>query len=405
MPTCQGPSCGARHFETVEALRQHVKTAKAHPRCRICDRGFLNETIYKTHRETHAKPRCDSCRRNWFRSYDALDQHYREADAHPNCERCGCGLENDDALFAHMASVHPKISCAPCQFEIVYLEELDTHYLESPNHPKCGKCNIGLRDTEAHEEHVRLQHPSDLLCDDRSHHGLELEDEDSDAAEPVNLTQDLRKPISMSRAQWLEEVIDEPNDRQLSSSSASRLVQTSADGKRLPAAQPTPPAWVSSYKAPSTVSGGSVSGSTPRISEALVHELLRGSPSLGTPYRGSATVSSSSTPPPPLSGSSRLEPSSRLPSTTLEPYQTTPPPLDKGKGPLLNGCGKGYSRGSSPLRCRLCPRDICEDITATMCGHVFCNGCITKAIIDTPACPVCQSPTLLYCLFRLRLHD
>ena len=27
-----------------------------------------------------------------------------------------------------------------------------------------------------------------------------------------------------------------------------------------------------------------------------------------------------------------------------------------------------------PLHCRSCKADSCEDITATMCGHVFCNS-------------------------------
>lgn len=28
---------------------------------------------------------------------------------------------------------------------------------------------------------------------------------------------------------------------------------------------------------------------------------------------------------------------------------------------------------SPGLHCRICPRESCEDLTATMCGHIFCN--------------------------------
>ncbi|KAG2146286.1 hypothetical protein DEU56DRAFT_787306 [Suillus clintonianus] len=59
------------------------------------------------------------------------------------------------------------------------------------------------------------------------------------------------------------------------------------------------------------------------------------------------------------------------------------------------------TNGPSPLYCRICLRDPCDDSTATMCGHIFCNRCIIDAVMARSACPVCNAPTLLYCLFRL----
>lgn len=81
----------------------------------------------------------------------------------------------------------------------------------------------------------------------------------------------------------------------------------------------------------------------------------------------------------------------------------------------------GQIPGHRALHCRLCQIDICSDPTATMCGHLFCykyvyfclfeleSGthllvrCITKFVMETRCCPVCSTPTLLYCLFRLNL--
>ena len=31
------------------------------------------------------------------------------------------------------------------------------------------------------------------------------------------------------------------------------------------------------------------------------------------------------------------------------------------------------STNSNPLHCRVCRADTCDDITASMCGHIFCN--------------------------------
>jgi hypothetical protein len=63
--------------------------------------------------------------------------------------------------------------------------------------------------------------------------------------------------------------------------------------------------------------------------------------------------------------------------------------------------GSSSTNGQSPFHCRVCLRDPCDDVTATMCGHIFCNRCIIDAVMARSACPVCAAPTLLYCLFRL----
>ena len=73
------------------------------------------------------------------------------------------------------------------------------------------------------------------------------------------------------------------------------------------------------------------------------------------------------------------------------------------------------------LHCRRCHANPCKDLTATMCGHIFCNKyvllrisvvtgmmmvfhrCITEVVVASSRCPVCNNPTLLYCLFRIDL--
>lgn len=55
----------------------------------------------------------------------------------------------------------------------------------------------------------------------------------------------------------------------------------------------------------------------------------------------------------------------------------------------------------SPYHCRICRRETCEDLTTTTCGHLFCNACITDAVIRDSRCPVCKNAVLLYCLFRI----
>ena len=74
------------------------------------------------------------------------------------------------------------------------------------------------------------------------------------------------------------------------------------------------------------------------------------------------------------------------------------------------------------LQCRMCdaPPTVGTRPTATTCGHLFCSEyvsripkartlglpcarCITRHVISTSRCPVCDNALLLYCLFKLDL--
>jgi hypothetical protein len=41
------------------------------------------------------------------------------------------------------------------------------------------------------------------------------------------------------------------------------------------------------------------------------------------------------------------------------------------------------------LKCSIC-LDVLEDMTSTLCGHIFCAGCIHQAIRANGKCPLCQ---------------
>ncbi|CAG9116919.1 unnamed protein product [Plutella xylostella] len=42
-------------------------------------------------------------------------------------------------------------------------------------------------------------------------------------------------------------------------------------------------------------------------------------------------------------------------------------------------------------RCPIClGKILCEQVAATVCGHIFCHGCIQKAMRLKKICPVCN---------------
>jgi hypothetical protein len=47
---------------------------------------------------------------------------------------------------------------------------------------------------------------------------------------------------------------------------------------------------------------------------------------------------------------------------------------DDREPPVPNDLTPTESKGLPPLHCRSCKADSCQEITATMCGHVFCNS-------------------------------
>ncbi|KAI6045258.1 hypothetical protein EDC04DRAFT_3137208 [Pisolithus marmoratus] len=65
--------------------------------------------------------------------------------------------------------------------------------------------------------------------------------------------------------------------------------------------------------------------------------------------------------------------------------------------------GRTFQSAAPSYHCRVCLKDSCDDPTTTTCGHLFCYGCISNSVMDDPHCPVCNAPTLLYCLFRMDL--
>ena len=57
----------------------------------------------------------------------------------------------------------------------------------------------------------------------------------------------------------------------------------------------------------------------------------------------------------------------------------------------------------TPFYCRVCRTDPCHEITATACGHMFCNACIVEEVRETARCPVCNAVVLLFALLKLDL--
>ena len=71
--------------------------------------------------------------------------------------------------------------------------------------------------------------------------------------------------------------------------------------------------------------------------------------------------------------------------------------------PSVSRAQRAAAGHRSSFYCRICQADPCHDITATACGHVFCNVCIVEEVRENARCPVCNAAVLLFALLRLDL--
>jgi len=72
--------------------------------------------------------------------------------------------------------------------------------------------------------------------------------------------------------------------------------------------------------------------------------------------------------------------------------------LDRSQEGLQNASSSSSLTAASPLasrwHCRVCYK-VPRDPTATICGHLFCHGCIIEALRKDLQCPVCRNDMLV----------
>ncbi|THH13233.1 hypothetical protein EW146_g6959 [Bondarzewia mesenterica] len=91
-----------------------------------------------------------------------------------------------------------------------------------------------------------------------------------------------------------------------------------------------------------------------------------------------------------------------VPSTPLAIISPFMRAVSSTTQPLRSSSSNATTR--SQFYCRSCTLDPCEEITATACGHLFCNRCIVKEVRENARCPICNAAILLFALLKLDLR-
>ncbi|KAN0126193.1 hypothetical protein V8E53_015295 [Lactarius tabidus] len=359
-----------RAYVTASALVQHYRDTPVHPKCTRCNIGFVDNTAIQAHViATHRPITCNIC--NGIQVYgEDVARHYKISTNHPSCTICDVGFENKDAFDEHNNTRHPQVKCKTCNIPFGSLALLDAHYRDSPRHPRCPECQLSFEDNLA-------------LSSSASYR--------SDTVSPVSSAQSI-----FGRAASITSIPREQTTTTVPHSDIS-LTHPASSAEE-----------VSSTK-------GSLTGSARgrgSSRQSFSSDFLK-----GDPRHSPRTVSRASAKTCAAHYLRRLQELPRqlslidnLSKATGEPRLTRWHPSsfvpDPTAGPeALNTTPQLPSRERfvSHVYCRMCRRDPCRQPAATMCGHIFCHQCISSEVVKTSQCPVCETPTLLYSIFRLHL--
>ncbi|KAI6006984.1 hypothetical protein EDD15DRAFT_2537570 [Pisolithus albus] len=395
--------------------------------CSDCYSCFADETSLQRHIAQRMAFTCQWCGLQFC--FESLLQDHMES--HFQCRRCGTSFVNESELLRHTELDHPVVVCWECGGAVILQDNLELHY--ASEHPTCAICGVRMKERDLLDEHVSSEHAnavypleSDRISESeggRSHcnhvtdsqswsGGIHADDEERNSALPSRSLSPCSQGLSQSAARQVDQPLADSDHEK----------ETTSDLRQVPLPSPTPP-----------VNGSGASQSdlhTLVAEETLPHsDAQPASPNssfLSESYDSASdhTTSTSSsqsvvyvtvdsipeyarencaylvaTSAPSVPSSTATSPL-RLPSaiSSLDSMELVPPISDASTPTTVTP-----SRNEIRLHCRICSRDPCENMTATICGHIFCNSCITQAIVSKPECPVCKSATLVYCLFRLDL--
>ncbi|KAI9460786.1 hypothetical protein HD554DRAFT_2132277 [Boletus coccyginus] len=453
-------------FGTEEVYQDHVcafRTTMFRPHCPVCYTQFDDEPTLQKHLEGLQLFSCLLCLTRCC-SDEMLQDHIL---SHPTCGRCGMSFVDNLVLCVHVESDHAVVVCWDCDGIVVERNSLELHYAGSPAHATCGFCGVGKRNSADMDEHVRHVHAASAELKDHGNMNASPDAESTLVdMQPPGADQGggPRQPLEEVDHLPLSSIVDvsgtlvepgdehhrsplqtesslfslpqlpmppqvEPVDEAAGSPSVTNGKEESRDGGVRQYASPSPTASERDSDAsqlqslaskvtntatnndtrpPSTVSSvstGSFSDPSTRnslttsSSQSVVFVSADSIPDYIRENRAVLVATSAGSPsschtPLRLSSSSSLESLGMERSSTHE--AGVPSSTEDAAAPRTGSV-------TYRLHCRICLRDPCEDMTATICGHLFCKRCITQAVVAKSECPVCKSATLLYCLFKLDL--
>ncbi|KAK0435820.1 uncharacterized protein EV420DRAFT_1592140 [Desarmillaria tabescens] len=415
-------------------MEKHFKESPRHPKCHSCDEGFANDADYTSHCSiVHSDAHCVECDRQFF-DVDALQNHYANSLQHPKCMRCKTGFANENEYAAHVAT-HSPVSPA-VNSPMPSPHGMFSPALTGPVAPRLVASTLNSPALSRSDQNPATPYRSALLSaksplspifnfnnNDLLKHTLPLWSPVRGTVSPIREAEDEDDILtSSSAALMVQKLVDDvpepllphiqvdhvPDLPRLQTFGLSRSTSQSHTPKYDPFGENLVSEYSPDVSSPAglaqipTISPVASTPSTASVKNNQSPEALIFSPfKMVSDHHSLGSKSNSS-----HGGRTPVSPSSAAPGSGLNSSGGPGGSYSLPSSSPSSISGEKESLSSSPslhLHCRLCGTNPCRDTTATMCGHIFCNNCIVHAVISTSSCPVCNNPTLLYCLFKLDL--
>ncbi|KAI0064889.1 hypothetical protein BV25DRAFT_1822659 [Artomyces pyxidatus] len=443
--------CGISMYE--RDLNDHFLVSRNHPKCADCSIGFEDRQDFAEHNAlVHPELQCGVCEKH-FTSAQELQAHKKDSASHRKCEFCNAEYKDTAALVEHFTATH-------------LVQEFKDPVKRIEKKAKAAAPIQGSPSTLAPSTASNSRTQSHVMVVERTIVPLPRRKQASSSeGDTVHVCECCYAAFDANSAlnkHYTEKHLDEEEDLGMSAVSASS-VQTLSSQYQLSTIEDSILSAPNHFRKSSIGSNtdttyanssyeSSIDGRT--VSSRNIHDTLStpDRPSIFSPshmefvsraLRGESTPSPPSrqrkpvTPPIIISPAPRtptavhagLDPSSsrskasvaETPSGDLSnfhllkgsPLQSivdldtpTPSPRTPSVSPAAARLARRTTKSTlSPFYCRVCRADPCVEITATVCGHVFCNSCIVQEVRQTARCPVCNAAAMLFALLRLDVMD
>ncbi|KAH9990961.1 hypothetical protein BJV74DRAFT_836625, partial [Russula compacta] len=425
-------------------LDMHYFNSRNHPACDKCNIGFPTEQEYTEHNsELHSELQCRICAEQ-FPSAEALRAHANDLTSHRRCEFCSAQFKNTSALVEHFTETHLPQSEVQDMLMLQGVPSMNRSpsppmnqqqpYVHQPWGPATAV--IGAERTVA----VRPEPPSragtswsTAVSDIASElynspsslgtftpsppslstsssnifhpqhlHNLPAQPPQPGPPPPNTPPHPVRLAITVPPLPVLSRAVGPVTPaRRVAHTSLQSQAQSQFQSQSQSQLQPH---QVGPQPPSSARSKGSVA-ETPSGDLANFH-LLKGSPlqsvaDFDTPTPSPRTPSMPSVSPAEAQAFALVSHGggSYLPLAADRRFLPGP-----SISPSIARAQRAVAASAvvrSSFYCRVCQSDPCREITATACGHVFCNACIVEEVRENARCPVCNAAVLLFALLKL----
>ncbi|THH28549.1 hypothetical protein EUX98_g5638 [Antrodiella citrinella] len=322
----------------------------------------------------HAQKHCSICAYNVYES--DWEDHWTKIPAHRLCKGCDLAFETSESYIQHSAVPHTQLRCKICSATFLNTELLEFHVKKSHNY--CNLCDAQFTFYRELAYHSLAKHPES--------HAKLLKDGGISKCHlcqvvyqtPLALQQHMLAKHAGAKNVAPIVLVDSDNNSVVGPTESPIVNKT----------LPTQISQAASLRSNSNSSAHSSASAAASLSKAIpVIESHSVSPAPSSISLSSAAISDAV-----------MVKTDAASSDDLLSLRDDQSDVDDDKTSVVSeDLRRDANKAAGPpaplmvMRCALC-KDSPADPVLTMCGHIFCHGCLMPEVSRSLQCPSCKRP-------------